>query len=524
MVVKNDFVKSWDNFPKIFSKEYLTSPKEVDNVGIKPIGAGEMSYRPVVTATYFLDYFFWKLNPFGFHLTNILLHVMNVLLFYAFACRIFKDRRKSFWAALLFAWHPIHTEAVCNIAFREDLLAFFFYISALILWERKNTFILVSLFYLLALFSKEMAITFPLVVMIYDYFFVFHQDVKKLFAQRKQRYSWLLASTVFYLWIWGVVFPSQGERLIFKDQTALMNFFTMSKIFAIYVFWCLFPVGIHATIPDYFIAEYSLSLKVLASLVLLGSIIFYAFKARRHQPLYSFCVLWFFISLLPVSNIIPIQFIFACRYLYIPLAGFCLLFASLINLKNKFIIGGLMGLLVVYGCVTYTRQTVWKNGDTFLKELAIYYPYDAWIYKGLGRTYAMKGLIAQAVPYYEKAKSLSGDDLDVYEELGKLYLQEDKLKQAGQMFSYVAKKDPRRKDARLNSCGILGAEGQGSEAIKCFKNMTEDFSGDPAAFYNLGMAYFKEGNILEARQMWKKALEIDPNYLYAKEWLARTQE
>ena len=82
VIVKNDFVKSWKNFPLLFTRSYLTSAEDVIYLGLHNIGAGEISYRPLVTSSYFLDYAFWKLNPFGYHLTNLLLHIINVLLVY----------------------------------------------------------------------------------------------------------------------------------------------------------------------------------------------------------------------------------------------------------------------------------------------------------------------------------------------------------------------------------------------------------------------------------------------------------
>src|SRR3989304_595774 len=109
-IVTNYFVKTWNNFPLLFNSDYFKL-------------SGELSYRPVVTLSYFIDYTLWKLNPFGFHLTNSLLHTLNSVLLFLLLKRIFNDRGTSFAATLIFLCHPVLSEAVNAISYREDLLA-----------------------------------------------------------------------------------------------------------------------------------------------------------------------------------------------------------------------------------------------------------------------------------------------------------------------------------------------------------------------------------------------------------------
>ena len=123
-VVNNTLIKNFSNISKLFTKEYFAA-------------SGEMSYRPVVTFTYFIDYALYGLKPYGYHLTNLLLHALNGVILYIFLTLLFKPSQSSIFnlqllISLLFATHPVLTEAVNAISFREDLLCFLFYISALI--------------------------------------------------------------------------------------------------------------------------------------------------------------------------------------------------------------------------------------------------------------------------------------------------------------------------------------------------------------------------------------------------------
>jgi protein O-mannosyl-transferase len=198
LIVQNDFIKSWGNFPKIFGNEYLTAISNWSDHQ-KLSGSGEVTYRPLVTMTYFLDYYFWKLNPFGHHLTNLGLHLLSVLLMFFLARAISKNSSVALLASLLFALHPVNSEAVLVITNRKDMMAFLFYASAFLFFLKKDVensarkgalLSYLSLFcFFLALFTKEMAMTLPAMLMLYDLFFVFRGDWAALRGQALKRYG-----------------------------------------------------------------------------------------------------------------------------------------------------------------------------------------------------------------------------------------------------------------------------------------------------------------------------------------------
>ena len=136
VVVNNPFTHSWENFPKIFTREYITYPVETEYVGNYPIGSGENSYRPVATMSVFIDHAVWKLNPFGHHLSNLVFHLANVVLVFVFLSFVTRNRVAALISALFFGVHPLNTEAVTVVSFREDLLAFLFVMSSMILFVK----------------------------------------------------------------------------------------------------------------------------------------------------------------------------------------------------------------------------------------------------------------------------------------------------------------------------------------------------------------------------------------------------
>lgn len=168
VVVGDPSLTSLSNIPK-----YFTAQEGFHKV----IGR---YYRPLVSTTYNLDYTLYGLEPFGFHLTNVLIHVINCLLFLKLLFLLFKTYQTKtaqliiFLSAVIFAVLPVHTEAVTWVSGRTDSLAFTFFIASFICYlryaeTRKNSFFFLTLLmYILSLFTKEMAITFPVLIILYD--------------------------------------------------------------------------------------------------------------------------------------------------------------------------------------------------------------------------------------------------------------------------------------------------------------------------------------------------------------------
>ena len=165
-IVENKYIQHpGKSLPSLFSRSYFN------------IASGEASYRPVATLSYYLIYSIGELNATYYHLFSVVLHALNVILVYLLANLIIKNRHSALIAGLLFACHPALTEAVDAISYNEDLLAAAFFFLAFICYtgiktgEVKSCIKVygLSLFsFLLALLSKEMAITLPAVIFLYD--------------------------------------------------------------------------------------------------------------------------------------------------------------------------------------------------------------------------------------------------------------------------------------------------------------------------------------------------------------------
>ena len=322
-ITENLFVRDWENLPDLFSKTYFSR-------------SGEETYRPVVTLSYFIDYTVWGLKPFGYHLTNVLLHSINVVLVYLLTIALFRDWRIGFLSAMLFAIHPVQSEAVNAISFREDLLVVFFLLPAFLLFlkitdhsspvtghSKRFFYFLSLLLYSLALFSKEMAVTFPLLLVLYH--FCFRKDGEKENAINRQPASrdkqlifyltGYVAVTLMYLFFY-FGFLSNPTPGPFKHPDLWIRFLNIPKVLIQYLCLILVPWTLNA---DYVMRpSHSLSeISVLFPIVILACLIAAAYFLFKKYGKEMFGLLWFFIVLFPVMNIIPIVHVLAERYHYL---------------------------------------------------------------------------------------------------------------------------------------------------------------------------------------------------------------
>ncbi len=492
VIAGNNFIRSWKNFPLIFTKAYLTpfTGKLVDHSS----GSQETSYRPVVTVSYFIDYSFWKLNPFGYHLTNLLLHVFNAILVYFFAFLITGELQIALFSALLFALHPVNTEAVNVISFREDLLSFSFFIWSLILYlkldsytgrKKSLTYIFSLGLFALALFSKEMAMSLPLVILLYEAIFDPQGGSKKTFFKFKFRYLGYFLVLFFYLWVRFFLMRNLTEPpAAYPGGSFFTGIATMFKVLVIYLKSILLPVDIHYVLSSdpHLVGRSLFEPGVLFSMALILFIFTAAIKIRRSFKIAAFSIFWFFITLLPVANIWPIGNYIAMRYLYIPVLGFSLLLASISNIWQRSARSILAAVLLFYCAFTVIRNNVWKNDTSLWVDMVSQYPSSPLVHYNLGVYYAKAAATDRAIASLEKATGLKPDYYQAHRILG---------------ICYLSKRMP-------------------DKAVSEF-NKSLKLAPHSADIYNdIGIGYAMMNNLQEAKKMWLEALKISPEHKNAQ--------
>ena len=601
-IVNNTLIKNFSNLSKLFTREYF-------------ISSGEMSYRPVVTFTYFIDYALYGLKPYGYHLTNLILHAMNGVILYIFLtlCIAQSSRLKAqgsklktttftfqsflnppLLISLIFITHPVLTEAVNAISFREDLLCFLFFISALILYISHRSLLIAHcskfkafslqlsalshVLYLLALLSKEMAITFPLVILLYEWIYgkqppqspltkeelngvsgVFQSPLLKglrgLVPLNKGGFRGLLfnpyiigyvAITCFYLYLRFFLFHNPVEESL-EVWSLYERLITIPYLILKYIILLIAPVSLSA---DYVITPINspFSPTFIVSMVIVILLLFTIYKLRQSNqintgalvspacatadrwcsgaPNIVFGILFLLITLIPVYNIIPIANPFTERYLYLPITGFTIAIGSILHLifnsswlsshRSSLIAHcSLLIILSLYSFAVIQRNKIWLDGYSLWSDTVKKSPSGFKPHNNLGNVYLDQGRINEAIEEFQTALKLNPNYVEIHGSLGNVYLDQGRINEAIKEFQTALKLNSKDVKAHNNLGIAYEKQGQIDEAIKEYKLALTLNPNYAEVYGNLGNVYLDQGRINEAIEEYLAALKLNPNMVDA---------
>jgi protein O-mannosyl-transferase len=540
VVEGNPFITSFSNLIHLFNSNYY-------------LGSGETSWRPVATVSYFIDYQLWQFNPFGYHLTNLVLHILNALLFYYLLLNLIPILGKgilgktrsflnyfylAFLSALIFVLHPLTGEAVNAVGFRHELLLTFFFLLSLLLYfknrfttNKRQVIIFYGfslIFYMLAMLSKEMAVVLPFFIILFEFYFSKKEKTKFFKKNNIILFIGYLIILALYIWIrfFIFVFPEETIGGLLNEKLLLGGniyswFLTIVVIFASYIKLLLFPLHLS---PEHMVQvqDSLFNLKVILSFCSLFFILFLVIKNFRKRPLITFSLFWIFVPLVTVSNIIPLHHPMAERYLYLSCLGFSLFFAyvllSLFRLKflltkKTIVFSGIFFLLSFYLIRTITYNRIWRNKGTFWKSVVLdnLPPHRARSYSALGLVYYREGNYQKAENYFKKSLKEGPYYAKAYNNLGLLYCQKEDWDKGIEYFNKALLLDPNLIKAHSN-LGLAYVEKKKlDKAIKSYKQIIEVNPYLAESYSNLGQAYLIKKEYQKAISYFKKALNLNPH-------------
>ena len=529
-VVNSTLIKSLHNLPKLIQKDYFSS-------------AGEMSYRPVVTFTYFIDYVLYGPKPWGYHLTNTLLHAANGVLLYVFLTLLLRQSGVGsrelelphpsspvpFFASLFFAAHPVLTEAVNAISFREDLLVFLFYMAALNIYlylrcsalsSRRiaGIYSLSCILYLLALLSKEMAVTLPLTIICYEWIYGDKKQLKNspdsvtpsLVERRLGGVIGYIAVTVFYLFLRFYYFYNPaGEKSQRWELTERL--LTLPYLILNYIKLTIFPVSLSA---DYVIKPVlsPVSLSFILPFIALTSILLVSFVLRRKRE-FIFGTFFFIITLLPVYNLIPIANPFAERYLYLPAAGFVIILLLFDKEGSGEILKYIFSILIlsIFALTVVKRNAVWRDRYSLWSDTVRKMPESSRGHNGLGLVYYEQGRFNDAIDEYQTAIRVRPGYAKANNNLGLAYLSLEKFDEAFKFFNIALRLAPANHLIPNNIGNLYYKQGNLDMAIRQYRIAISLNPSYSSAHNNLGKAYADQGRFDEAIREYQAALKLSPD-------------
>ena len=377
-------------------------------------------WRPLTTFSSAVNYQLFELNPVPYHLVNVVLHIINALLVFwlvlLMATGVKRKGKEQKWgegrgaevvafiAAAIFLLHPVQVETVAWVAQRSNLLFLFFYLlSFILILKRKMAFSLIA--FACSLLAKEMALSLPLILPAY---FIFIER-KKFLPALNQTLPYFLVLLAFVLARSAAL--GQVAQTGYWAGGLFPQMLTMVKGFAYYVklLFLPYPLSIEYLFP----VKTTVDLEIIAYGLLLAGIIYLAWRARGKYPLISFGVFLFFLSLVPVSNLLPIRALINERFLYPGVIGFGLVVgASARELgarRFKLIIIFLAALALVYGAVDLYRNLSWQDNFSCAAANLQTCPQSASLHYGMGRACAERGMYDRAIGEFKLALEIDAD-------------------------------------------------------------------------------------------------------------------
>jgi protein O-mannosyl-transferase len=394
-----------ENFGKIFTNTY---------VGL---------YLPITMATYMLEYSAFGPNPMPYHLTNLIIHLINTVLVFMLIIKIRPGTYLASIVAFVFALHPMHAESVTWISERKDVLYALFYLAGLLSWlyyiQKKTTkiYLLTIFFFILSLFSKTVAVSFPLFLVIFDWYFGRPLWSKKVILEKIPFFALSLA-----VGLLGIYMAGTANDTSTPDIPWIYRPFIISDAVMIYIYKFIAPfkLMIYYYYPDLLAGNLPTKfyISTVALLVVFTATVFWAVQTKTKQRDLLLGILFFVIPTLFVLQLIPLGRAYAAeRYTYLSYIGLAYIFGiftrdivinnSRKNLQLKAI---LIGILIFFGvgfsALTWTRNHDWQDSFSLFDDLIDKNPDHGHPYLIRGITHIQFGNPEKALADYNKSIAL----------------------------------------------------------------------------------------------------------------------
>tara|TARA_B100000315_G_scaffold12567_1_gene11888 strand:+ start:6195 stop:8378 length:2184 start_codon:yes stop_codon:yes gene_type:complete len=554
-------------------KEYIQQPFSVNGT------LSNLSNRSIVLATLRLNHSLDGFNVFGFHVVNLTIHITTCLLILLFAKEVLQfnktlkteDRNKSklnipLISALLFAVHPMNTQAVTYVTGRTTSLAVCFYIASFLFFikgVRKNLpykilFYAFSIAFLIVGYGSKMIIlTAPVMFFVFYLFFTpqnsFFQKSAFLNNLKGNKVTAVIAqaavlSSPFILFFLSQFLNFKAEDIVspnsllfsklpkpFVTKLYFITTFTRDIIsssiyllteFKVIVFYYIkmifFPFNQNID-PDFPVAHGITDPGVMLSLSVILLCLFAGIYFYKKNRLIAFGIFWFFITLLPTSSVLPLLDTVTEHRMYLPLAGFSLTIPLYLNqfvMEHKkssfkqltYFILLIFFLIIVFSLLTVRRNFVWKDEKSLWSDAAEKSPQMSRPFNNLGEAFDKEKNYEKAIPALKKAISISPTYYKSYNNLGKIYGKLGQFDPAIKNLKLALKYKPHYPIGHYNLGKIYDLKGMLDDAIEEYSTAFKQQEAFFEACFNLANVYDKKGQHKKALDTYFICRKFKPSF------------
>jgi tetratricopeptide (TPR) repeat protein len=508
--LKAEFL-NWDDNHHIFLNRHITSiaPANIRSIFLSSVNG---TYIPLTILTFALEYKFFQLNPAFYHLDNLLLHLLTVLLIFRLGLNLQLPRPAAFMAAMIFAIHPMHVESVVWVTERKDVLYALFYLSSLSCYfhyvrtQKGGWYILSLLAGALSILAKPMALSLPWILLLMDWF-----------LGRRLGWRLIVEKIPFVLAIeplaW-VTYTLNARAVGLHPQSSPLIWLWTSTF---YIQKFVLPVHL---MPIYWL-PYPLSLGNIAYIK--AAAIFALFAAAviwlRKDRWFIFAVLFFagsgfFLWRYDYADVSVV----ADRFMYLPSLGFCFFFGWLFermrrhfsSVKKMSVWKLALPVVLVLGILTFKQTLIWQRDMTFWDTFFSKHPNKILAYSHISSAMVRHGQYDMALDYCNKLLKIYPDVGEIYNNRGIIYQIMKAYGLAMADFNKAIELNPYSAKSYNNRGCLYRMLGQYDLALKDLNRSIELDGKYARAYYNKGFVLSVREDYQNALENFNKAIGFDP--------------
>ncbi|MFQ5455348.1 MAG: tetratricopeptide repeat protein [Nitrospirota bacterium] len=567
----------YDDKPHIVNNRHI----HIDNLslsGLMDAGYKSIAYhRPVTNISFAINYYFGRLSTSGYHIVNILIHIITGITIYFFLFTTLRIRYQetkesemsglgsknrcfviALIAALLWTTSPVHTQAVTYIVQRATSMATMFYMLSLLYYVKGRVsgcrvqgagvrnycstallFCCSALFALLAFGTKEISITLPIVIILYEIYFIARCD-SQVIKKRLLYLGLILGFFIIIAFLYintGNGFIQGFKRLMSKRYVEQQGFtsterlFTQFRVVIYYITLLILPLPSRLRLVYDFSISHSLidPITTLISLFTILGLIVYAIFIVKKRTVISFFILWFFLNLAVESSILTILHLAFEHRLYLPSIGlFVIVAIGIVRLMdmvqsmyrysthNYLLLTTyyslLIGIILIQSVWAIERNDVWGNEISLWRDSAEKSPDLALPHFNLGNAYRRKNDLESAIREYRHALRIKPDYYKANYNLGTAYRYTGNLDMAINEYKKFLKFRPNNYGAHNNLGKTYMKKGEFDLAVTEFNKVIRLKPDHLKAHLHLGEIYRYTGRDYMAIMEYREVLRIDPEF------------
>ena len=546
----HEFV-NYDDGPYVYDNPRIISGLTPGNIQWAFIHVHAANWHPLTTISHMLDCQLYGLQPWGHHLTNILLHAAAAILLFFALCELTGgghavvatrrddaersrlQREGSLWAsafvAALFAIHPLRVESVAWVAERKDVLSGAFFSLTLLAYVRYarskvfsfSRYTTVLVLFALGLMCKPTLVTMPFVLLLLDYWPLRRTQKSDIRGQKSETWLQLVLEKIplFVLSAASCVTTILAQREAFAPIRTLPLQERLANAVVAYVEYMgqmIYPAHLAVLYPY---PEGGLNIgEVIVALLFLLIVTAICFLWRKTYPFALTGWFWFVGMLVPMIGIVQVgSQPRADRYTYLPEIGLCILATwGAMRLFDKW--RRRREALAIAACLiigvlttrSYFQTSYWQNSETLWKHALDVTGTNYIAQNNLGGTLEAKGQFNEAIAHYREAVKIKPDVAQVQSNLGYALLQEGEVDEAIVHLQKTLQINPAYAEAYNHMGSALMKKGQAGEAVGYYQKAIQLNTSYADAHNNLGAAFWQNGQVDEAIAHYKEAVAIKP--------------